>query len=130
MIRSILKTTVLLSTYFWLKPRWRGLALVIVSIALTGIIHTEYLHYVNITGNEDFLMTSYILKWLVYLLSLLMYILVAILKPSTVAGTMPRDSTTGRKETVEGQAVEDGFDFLRQKTRLNNQADLLLTRDD
>lgn len=75
-------------------------------------------------------MTSYILKWLVYLLSLLMYILVAILKPSTVAGTMPRDSTTGRKETVEGQAVEDGFDFLRQKTRLNNQADLLLTRDD
>jgi len=130
MIRSILKTTVLLSTYFWLKPRWKGLAIVIVSIALTGIIHTEYLHYVKITGNEDSLMTSYILKWLVYLLSPLLYILVAILRPRPVAVAMPRDNTTGRKKTVEKQDVEDGFDFLRQKTHLNNQADLLLTRDD
>lgn len=126
MLNQILKVTMITSIWLWLKPRWRALLAFIVSIVIITVVHREYVNYVEISGNQAFLVWSYILKWSALLLCILVYWLVTawgigVKKPT-------RATSTGKPAAplpkTDGQ--DDGFDFLRRKKKLNSQAEKLL----
>ena len=64
MLNQLLKFTLVSSLLLWLKPRWRGLLGLSVFVLLVHILHAEYLGYVELSGNSDFLVASYFVKWL------------------------------------------------------------------
>jgi len=127
MLNQILKFTVLTSVWLWLKPRWRALLAFIVSIVVITVLHREYVNYVEISGNQGFLVWSYILKWSALLVCIITYLLVSAWgisskkpPPAAMAATEPARLA----QRVEGQ--DDGFDFIRRKKKLNSQAEKLL----
>src|SRR5688572_7725922 len=77
MLNQILKFTVITSLWLWLKPRWRALLAFIVSIVLITVVHSEYVNYVEISGNQGLLVWSYILKWSALLICIIVYWLVS-----------------------------------------------------
>jgi len=126
MLNQILKFTVITSIWLWLKPRWRALLAFIVSIVIINVLHSEYVKYVEISGNQDFLVWSYILKWSAMLFCILAYLLVNVWGISSKK-TLPVKAANESARVaprVEGQ--DDGFDFLRRKKKLNSQSEKLL----
>jgi len=126
-LNQILKFTLFTSLWMWLRPRWRGLLALAVFIGLVTLGHREYLDYVTLSGDKNFLIWSYAVKWLLIATGLLAYFLLVVMWPKprkTRAG-----KTTGGKgqaAVVAGEVEDDGFDFLRNKKRLQNRAEKLL----
>lgn len=126
MLNQILKFTVITSIWLWLKPRWRALLAFIVSIVIITVAHSEYVKYVEISGNQGFLVWSYILKWSALLICIIVYALV------TAWGIGGKRTVSAKVENgpvklaprIEGQ--NDGFDFIRRKKKLDSQAEKLL----
>jgi len=126
MLNQILKFTVLTSIWLWLKPRWRALLAFIVSLVIINVLHREYVNYVEISGNQDFLVWSYILKWSAMLICILAYLLVSAwgISSKKIPPAKVANEPVKLAPKIEGQ--DDGFDFLRRKKKLNSQAEKLL----
>lgn len=126
MLNQILKFTVITSIWLWLKPRWRALLAFVISIVIITVAHREYVNYVEISGNQTFLIWSYILKWSALLISTIAYWLVSAwgISVKKSASTMTASEPVRPAPRVEGQ--DDGFDFIRSKKKLNSQAEKLL----
>ena len=129
MLNQILKFTLFTSLWMWLRPRWRGLLALLVFIGLVTLGHREYLDYVTLSGDKDFLIWSYAVKWLLIASGLLVYFLLVVMWPR------PRQTRAGKSTGSKGQAAttaaepeDDGFDFLRSKKRLQSRAEKLLDK--
>ena len=128
MLNQLLKFTLVSSLLLWLKPRWKGLLALCVSVILVHVIHGEYLGYVELSDDRSFLVWSYVLKWLALLAAVVVY-LISILSGPRKAGTRAGNGRIARApdEQVTGPD-DDGFDFLRHKAELKNRADMLISR--
>jgi len=126
MLNQILKFTVITSVWLWLKPRWRALLAFVVSIILITIAHREYLNYVGISGNQGFLVWSYILKWSALLVCIIVYLLVSAWGISSKTSAPAKSVTEPVRPVPRVEGQDDGFDFIRRKKRLNSQAEKLL----
>ena len=128
MFNQLLKITLFTSVWLWLKPRWRGLLAIIVFVLLVNILHREYLDYVSISEDKAMLVWSFVVKWGLIIIGVLLYFL------SAALGGKPAQAKTGKtKAGVEaspqtGTDDDDGFNFLREKKTLENRADKLLNR--
>ena len=76
MLNFILKSTLLLKIYFWLKPRLFNLSVLIFTIIIISYVHGEYISWIEISEKKIFLGYSYIFKNILILLSILIYFLV------------------------------------------------------
>ena len=76
MLNFILKSTLLLKIYFWLKPRLFNLSVLIFTIIIISYVHDEYISWIEISEKKIFLGYSYIFKNILILLSILIYFLV------------------------------------------------------
>ena len=76
MLNQLIKLALVTSIWVWLKPRWRGLAVLIAIVLLVNILHREYLDYVEISGDKGLLVVSYLVKWVTLILSLMGYLVV------------------------------------------------------
>lgn len=129
MFNQLLKITLFTSLWLWLKPRWRGLLAIIVFVLLVNILHREYLDYVSISEDKAMLIWSFVVKWGLIIIGVLLYFL------SATLGGKPAQAKTGKsKAGVEasrqtGADGDDGFNFLREKKTLENRADKLLNRE-
>ncbi len=129
MFNQLLKITLFTSLWLWLKPRWRGLLAIIVFVLLVNILHREYLDYVSISEDKAMLIWSFVVKWGLIIIGVLLYFL------SAALGGKPAQAKTGKtKAGVEpsrknGADGDDGFNFLREKKTLENRADKLLNRE-
>ncbi len=127
MLNQLLKFTLVSSLLLWLKPRWKGLLALTVSVALVHIIHGEYLGYVELSDDRAFLVWSYVLKWIALLAALAIYLLLS-LSGSRKAAPSARKSRAGAAPGEEASGpVDDGFDFLRDKKQLKNRADMVIS---
>lgn len=129
MLNQLLKVTLFASIWLWLKPRWRGLAVLLVFVVLVNLLHAEYLGYVELSENKDFLIWSYLLKWLLLFAAVIAYIVLPVRGNSgnSSAATSPRQ--TRPPSTGGATSEDDGFDFLRNKKELQSRADKLLERE-
>jgi hypothetical protein len=126
MLNQILKFTVLTSIWLWLKPRWRALLAFVVSLVIINILHGEYVKYVEISGNQDFLVWSYILKWSAMLICILAYLLVSAWSISSKKPLPAKAANEPSRLAARVEGQDDGFDFIRRKKKLNSQTEKLL----
>ena len=75
MLNFILKSTLLLKIYFWLKPRLFNLTVLIFSIIIISYVHSEYISWVEISKKKILLGYSYIIKNILILIAILIYFL-------------------------------------------------------
>jgi len=74
-LNFILKSTLLLKIYFWLKPRLFNLTVLIFSIIIISYVHSEYISWVEISEKKILLGYSYIIKNILILIAILIYFL-------------------------------------------------------
>ncbi len=84
MLNFILKSTLLLKIYFWLKPRLLNLSVLIFSIIIISYVHSEYISWVEISEKKILLGYSYILKNVLILLAILIYFLTSKKQTKTI----------------------------------------------
>ncbi len=106
----------------WLKHRLRGLSCLLSVLAITWILHGEYLAYVERSGNTEYLEWSFIIKWVVIFVGFCLYYLLVEYRLGNRSG----DNNNTRASTESILPVGDGFDFLRQKKSLDSEADITL----
>lgn len=136
MLNQLLKFTLVSSLLLWLRPRWKGLLALAVAVVMVHVLHGEYLEYVQLSGNDAQLVLSYVIKWVILLSVAAVYVgfLVWGAKPgkrAREAVTPPRGVRGRTAQEVAhqgdgGAQVDDGFDFLRRKKRLESQAEKII----
>lgn len=137
----------------WLKPRWRLLATTVVGILLINYLHSEYLVYVEVSENTEYLVLSYVAKFTLIIAILVGCNIGLRAKSSenraTHAFTDEGDSRSAHtdadefdllrdnKETQDvadegcdssARTSDDGFDFLREKNQLDSRASKILKK--
>lgn len=128
MFNQLLKITLVTTVWFWLKPRWRGLLILSVFVVLVNVLHSEYLNYVEISGDQMFLVWSYIVKWALLGLSFLAYFLFGAVGVKVKPPVESKTESKSSDSVISGHNKNDGFDFLRNKKHLESRADKILER--
>jgi hypothetical protein len=136
-LNHLLKFTLFSTILLWLKPRWRGLLALTVFVILVHVIHAEYLGYVELSEDQQYLVASYFLKWLGLIFALVVYYIFAVaglrVSGMSAAGNTGKAATVDERTISSNKDQDDGFDFLREKKELEGKADKLLDssrRDD
>lgn len=120
-----LKIGALIATARFLKPRLKGLLVLIAFWIVVRFLHSEYLSYVELSGDTQYLVTAALSKIILYLLAFVIYIF-----------TVERKILALTKQEIDAKQIQehpagedDGFDFLRQKKKLQSPAEHLLQSD-
>ena len=115
----------------WFKNRWRSTLALAVFLALTASIHDEYIEYVELTNEASFLLASYFIKWVGIIIGVSLYVLLSILrgtsmKPNAILNQKHKASDATVKSSSSLDDEDDGFNFLREKDRLESRAEKLI----
>ena len=123
MLNFILKSTLLLKIYFWLKPRLFNLSVLIFTIIIISYVHDEYISWIEISEKKIFLGYSYIFKNILILLSILIYFLVTknMTKNQIEINEKFESININRKET---------FVHLKKKGKLKTEYERILEDTD
>jgi len=137
----------------WMKPRWRVLTVTVVGILLINYLHSEYLVYVEVSENTEYLVLSYIAKFTL-IIAILVGCNIGLRAKSfenreTHAVTNEGDSRSvhtdedefgllrDNKETrvfadkgnsSSAHTSDDGFAFLRDKKQLDSRSSKILKK--
>jgi len=120
-----LKVGALIVTGRFLKPRWKGLLILVVFWFMVSFLHGEYRSYVELSGNTDYVITAALSKIGLYILGFLVYLF--IIERRILKRTEKEIEAKQVKEHPAGE--DDGFDFLRQKKKLRGSAEQLLNKE-
>ena len=103
----------------------KGIVITAAVISLTIYFHSEYLGWADISGNISFISTSYILKNLIILISLLFFYFY-IKRPNK--RNTPK--VKGEEKIYTKNTNEDYFDKFRNKDKLKTKAERILEKDE
>lgn len=125
MFNQLLKFGALLATGRFLKPRFRGLFWVAASWLVLWFVHSEYVNYVQLSGNTDFVLHATIIKTSFYALSIAIYVLMVERKlwpkPLKMPPAKPAQGLAAPANPSAPPSLppdDDGFNFLRDKPTL------------
>ena len=102
----------------------KGILITGIIILITIYLHSEYLSWSGISGNSKFITSSYIIKNLVILVSLISLYLY-LRKPSKKI--YPK--VKGEDKIYTKNTNEDYFDKFRNKEKLKTKAEQILEKD-
>lgn len=132
MLTQLLKFGALLATGRFLKPRIKGLLWILLVWLLLWFVHSEYVSYVELSGDTRYVLQASLLKTGLYALSIAVYVLLVERKLWPKPVKMPPAPAQLESRPVTAQTKvpggDDGFDFLRAKTQLKNPAEELLKK--
>ena len=131
MINNLLKISALIVTGKFLKPRFKGLIALVLFWFVVSFMHDEYVSYVEISGDSDFLLQSSIIKISLYFSAFLVYLILVerkllISSPREKTKPQPSNNKAHSEQNTSVHQNGDGFDFLRNKKKLENSTDKLL----
>ena len=139
MWRSISRFVTVYAIIRWVKPRWKRLFFAAISFAMISYSHSEYMAYVEASGDAEYLVMSYQVKFTLNLLTLVLLIVSLRAKYSKKEKIQEVPKTNYKPvENKQKQAepkvhddkvdsdFDDGFDFLREKTVLHGRSDKIL----
>ena len=125
-LNQLLKFTLVSSLLLWLKPRWKGLLALSAGVILVHVFHGEYLGYVELSGNDEHLPLSYLVKWVLLFAILGIYIGYLMLGGKAKGGENKSKTIKVTRSEPPAVAADDGFDFLRNKKALQGEADKVI----
>ncbi len=102
----------------------KGILITAIIILITIYLHSEYLSWSEISGNSKFITSSYIVKNLIILISLISLYLY-LRKPSKKI--YPK--VKGEEKIYTKNSNEDYFDKFRNKEKLKTKAEQILEKD-
>ena len=102
----------------------KGILITAIIILITIYLHSEYLSWSEISGNSKFITSSYIIKNLIILISLISLYLY-LRKPSKKI--YPK--VKGEEKIYTKNSNEDYFDKFRNKEKLKTKAEQILEKD-
>jgi len=102
----------------------KGILITGIIILITIYLHSEYLSWSEISGNSKFITSSYIIKNLIILVSLISLYLY-LKKPSKKI--YPK--VKGEEKIYTKNTNEDYFDKFRNKEKLKTKAEQILEKD-
>ena len=102
----------------------KGILITFIIILITIYLHSEYLSWSEISGNSKFITSSYIVKNLIILISLISLYLY-LRKPSKKI--YPK--VKGEEKIYTKNTNEDYFDKFRNKEKLKTKAEQILEKD-
>ena len=102
----------------------KGILITAIIILITIYLHSEYLSWSEISGNSKFITSSYIVKNLIILVSLISLYLY-LRKPSKKI--YPK--VKGEEKIYTKNTNEDYFDKFRNKEKLKTKAEQILEKD-
>ena len=109
------------------KRFFKGFLTCLIFIVLSFYIHSEYISWSKVSGNENFIGTSYILKNFIILISIIL-LFFYLKKP--VEKEYLKIKVKGEEKIYTKKNKEDYFDKFRKKDELKTKAEKLLERDD
>jgi hypothetical protein len=120
MFTQLLKVGALIATGRFLRPRIKGLLWIAAIWLLLWFVHSEYVSYVQLSGDSSFVMQASLIKTGLYGLSIAVYVLLVERKlwPKPVKIPPPPATTPQPVARVRMNAEDDGFNFLRDKPKL------------
>lgn len=122
MLNNILKISVLVLTGRFLKPRLKALLILVAFWFVVRLLHAEYISYVELSTDTSFLWQASLLKIILYILGFVVYFI-------AVERRLLLDSKIEQEEKLIQSQIDgndDGFNFLREKQKLNSKSDQLL----
>ena len=102
----------------------KGILIAGIIILITIYLHSEYLSWSEISGNSKFITSSYVIKNLIILVSLISLYLY-LRKPSKKI--YPK--VKGEEKIYTKNTNEDYFDKFRNKEKLKTKAEQILEKD-
>ena len=102
----------------------KGILITAIIILITIYLHSEYLSWSEISGNSKFITSSYIVKNLIILISLI-FLYLYLRKPSKKI--YPK--VKGEEKIYTKNSNEDYFDKFRNKEKLKTKAEQILEKD-
>lgn len=102
----------------------KGILITAIIILITIYLHSEYLSWSEISGNSKFITSSYIVKNLIILISLISLYLY--LRKSSKK-IYPK--VKGEEKIYTKNSNEDYFDKFRNKEKLKTKAEQILEKD-
>ena len=112
--KRLIISTLILFVYFW----------------LVGKLHEDYVNYVELNQDQQYLATSFFIKWLALIIGALVYLLINIL---VFRGRQAADTPVGKPEARSadsGTASKDSDPFaqIRQRRKLRSRADFIIEK--
>ncbi len=118
MLNQLLKFGMLIATGRFLKQRWRGVLAVLAVWLVLWIVHGEYVRYVELSGDTQYVLHASLTKLAIYALTIVVYVwrVERPLWPKTPAA-VPALTVTAAPQPKPGVPAtgDDGFDFLRHR---------------
>ena len=102
----------------------KGILITAIIVLITIYLHSEYLSWSEISGNSKFITSSYIVKNLIILISLISLYLY-LRKPSKKI--YPK--VKGEEKIYTKNSNEDYFDKFRNKEKLKTKAEQIFEKD-
>lgn len=125
MFYNLLKLSAIIALGRFLKPRIKGLPVLILCWFIIRFLHAEYISYVELSGNAEYLIQASLLKIGLYVIAFLIYVL--IVERRILLRTQEEIEAAKKKSFPDDR--DDGFDFLRHNQKLKDQSDQLLNKE-
>ncbi|MDA9909036.1 hypothetical protein N9E57_00760 [Gammaproteobacteria bacterium] len=109
----------------FLKPRLKGLIALIAFWLVLRFLHAEYLSYVELSNDTQYLVTAALTKIILYVFAFLIYVFIT--ERKILLRSQREIESRHRQEFSSTE--DDGFDFIRQKKKLDSSAEKLLGKD-
>jgi hypothetical protein len=133
MINQMLKLGALIATGRFLKQRIKGLLGILLVWLVLWFVHSEFVSYVELSGDRRYVLHATVVKLLLYAMSIGVYVwrverpLWPKTAPVSALAAAPDKAAVARATAVQ-PAGDDGFDFLRTKKKLRNPSEQLLKK--
>ncbi len=94
---------------------------------LVGVLHEDYVSYTELNQDNDHLALSFIIKWMAFIIGLLVYLLFHIFA-SPFRKTQPLESIDVNHVKPGEQLIDDPFAEIRHQKKLRSKADFIIEK--
>jgi len=113
--------------YTWIKPRLLSLVILIFSVFLFIYLHSEYISWVELSGDKTFLTLSYIIKNILILLAAIIFIF---LNRGKKVAEVKKDYETIKAEKIKMEEKKDSLKAIKEKGELKTEYERILEGSD
>tara|TARA_R100001530_G_scaffold132414_1_gene104833 strand:+ start:113 stop:517 length:405 start_codon:yes stop_codon:yes gene_type:complete len=113
--------------YTWIKPRLLSLVILIFSVFLFIYLHSEYISWVELSGDKTFLTLSYIIKNILILLAAIIFIF---LNRGKKVAEVKKDYKTIEAEKIKMEEKKDSLKAIKEKGELKTEYERILEGSD